>query len=1224
MAASVELPLGNSVSDSAKYRSASLQDREVHRYYQPWLSAHGSSQSLANHITTPAAKLDHVNAGNKPRASRDKALTAFAQLAAIRLDVKRGMVSLLDNESQYILAEATYSTSVRDIDDLWLGSTILAKKDGICEWCMNSTYTTSDEPGQPTLTTSGMVVNDCREDDRFRDRPNVTSEPGVRFFAGVPIVSRSGVVIGVYAASDESPRNGLSADELRFMHETAQAVMEHLEWARDRVDRFRGERMVHGMASFLEGCSSLHSGFDSRESQEEGPQSATPASDRHSAQEARSVDNASRNKRLDSASGSRSPRSKRRRPAASPRTRSARIDNMANMYARAAEILRESTIADGVAIFGASAGSSSLEPFASATSLSGPPSPSPGNESSPDPNTSDSDGSPQGRPCRILAYSLANQRAKADIEQGSALTLRTLEKYFQLHPRGRVFYFTETGSGISSDEEGSTSEQDVSRGRINRRKKTRMDHKELLKKIPGAQSVAFLPLYDFAEERLLAGCFLWTSETGRMMDLGSDLTYLRAFGNSIMSEVARLNVSRNEAAKTTFIASMSHELRSPLHGILGAAEFLADTATDSFQAGLITSIATCGKTLLDTLNHVLDYSKINKLGRTQMRRNARQNKLVNLTSDSSLESINMTAEVDLAVLVEEVVEAVTAGHAFKNLQGSGMTASIGSGTAIGIANDTPEADEKGPVSVLLDISPRQSWIVRAQPGALRRIIMNLMGNGMKYTSSGFVAVSLRAKDIPGSSKVEALIRVVDSGKGMSEEFQRNKLFVPFSQEDSFQPGTGLGLSIVKQITDSLGGSIDVKSDQDVGTEIQVHLSLTASEPASRVGLPKDDSMSDLIRQTAGMRLVMLDPCTGDGPKKDVTQPFVRLEQSIAEVCSVWLRMKVSEADTMHAGDADLYLYSEPPPVEQLLEHQKAGRLRSSKGNEIPIIIICMNADTAIEVNKHQSKALEELGSIVEVVAQPCGPRKLAKVLRLLLRRVEELRSNENDGRQPETNGADSTHQDQSQEKCGSADADMDEQLAHMGPLNSRLLSHEDDAQRKSPASAPDAPLSAAVTFPSPPPLHPGTPSLNEGPQIGDSEVKQSLNVLVVDDNRINIQLLTMFMKKHSFAYQEAENGQEAVDRYKESCLPGSQTNSRPPRRFDYVLMDLSMPVMDGLEATRQIRAFEKENRLEGSGIIALTGLATDEAQRRAQTAGVDVFLPKPVKFADLKKLLAQK
>jgi CheY-like chemotaxis protein len=68
-------------------------------------------------------------------------------------------------------------------------------------------------------------------------------------------------------------------------------------------------------------------------------------------------------------------------------------------------------------------------------------------------------------------------------------------------------------------------------------------------------------------------------------------------------------------------------------------------------------------------------------------------------------------------------------------------------------------------------------------------------------------------------------------------------------------------------------------------------------------------------------------------------------------------------------------------------------------------------------------------------------------------------------------------------------------------------------------------------------------------------------------------------------------------------------------------MDISMPVMDGLEATRRIREFERENKLPQTNIIALTGLASADAQRDAESAGVDVFMPKPVRFAELKKLV---
>jgi hypothetical protein len=257
-------------------------------------------------------------------------------------------------------------------------------------------------------------------------------------------------------------------------------------------------------------------------------------------------------------------------------------DKLSQMFARAAEILRQSTLADGAAIFGATATSGrqmSAFPPDPSQAVGGSTSTETATSSESererfDTNTSDSDNTPTARACKILAFSIADDQARADVESGSALTLGTLERYFALFPRGKTFSFTDQGSGFSSEEDSGASDRethpsaatstdsnapsDSARGRARKR---RMDHKELLKKIPGAKTVVFIPLYDHSEERLMAGCFLWTSVTGRMMSLDADLSYLRAFGNSIISEVIRVNMQKNEAAKTTFIASMSHELR---------------------------------------------------------------------------------------------------------------------------------------------------------------------------------------------------------------------------------------------------------------------------------------------------------------------------------------------------------------------------------------------------------------------------------------------------------------------------------------------------------------------------------------------------------------------------------------------------------------------------------------------------------------------------------------
>jgi CheY-like chemotaxis protein len=125
-------------------------------------------------------------------------------------------------------------------------------------------------------------------------------------------------------------------------------------------------------------------------------------------------------------------------------------------------------------------------------------------------------------------------------------------------------------------------------------------------------------------------------------------------------------------------------------------------------------------------------------------------------------------------------------------------------------------------------------------------------------------------------------------------------------------------------------------------------------------------------------------------------------------------------------------------------------------------------------------------------------------------------------------------------------------------------------------------------------------------------------ILLVDDNSINLQLLVTFMKKAKFPYAAASDGLEALNTYK-AAASSSPSTMRPA--FDYVLMDISMPVMDGLTSTREIRKFEKENKLRPAKIFALTGLASESAQKEAFESGIDHFLPKPVNFRELRALV---
>ena len=230
-------------------------------------------------------------------------------------------------------------------------------------------------------------------------------------------------------------------------------------------------------------------------------------------------------------------------------------------------------------------------------------------------------------------------------------------------------------------------------------------------------------------------------------------------------------------------------------------------------------------------------------------------------------------------------------------------------------------------------------------------LMIFAGNALKYTPKGWVAVSLRAQESTHPHKMDVVFRVVDSGKGMSEDFQKNRLFTPFSQEDSFQPGTGLGLSIVRQIIDSLGGTINIKSVQNVGTEVEVRLSLALAEPRDK----PDEELTAVVAKTKGLRLCLLDP---NGEKeRDHNDNISRLDTTLSEVCWGWFEMEVTKADSLKDVDADVYMYTEPPSVEYLLEHHSVNKTgtEGGRGKEVPLIIVCLNASEAVGITSNHIK-----------------------------------------------------------------------------------------------------------------------------------------------------------------------------------------------------------------------------------------------------------------------------
>ncbi|CAG8469785.1 11319_t:CDS:2 [Ambispora gerdemannii] len=147
-----------------------------------------------------------------------------------------------------------------------------------------------------------------------------------------------------------------------------------------------------------------------------------------------------------------------------------------------------------------------------------------------------------------------------------------------------------------------------------------------------------------------------------------------------------------------------------------------------------------------------------------------------------------------------------------------------SARSVGDKND-PVAEQRH-VELMLDIEPRsEGWCVMADDGSVRQILMNIIGNSLKFTTRGYVHISLTT--VPTSeaipNRISVLFTITDTGKGMSPHFLTTHLFQPFSQEDSLQAGTGLGLSIVKLLVEKMGGRLDVESALGAGTRVRIWL-----------------------------------------------------------------------------------------------------------------------------------------------------------------------------------------------------------------------------------------------------------------------------------------------------------------------------------------------------------------------------------------------------------------
>ncbi|KAK5052044.1 hypothetical protein LTR84_002848 [Exophiala bonariae] len=1271
------------------------RQRELHRYYQPWLETFISTLEETS-IPPPQIPRRADSHSHQPRSSRDKALTAFAQLGCLRLNAKRGVVTLIDSEKQFIIAEATKSLSLLDDDqhvpgdELWFGNSFVARAQGVSQDAMYPETCTIKDPNGSTFSAPALIVNDISQHPAYQTRGYAGA--GISFYCGVPLKTRLGHVIGVYNVTDDKPRDGLSLDELRFMVDMSTIVMDHLEAVKNDRARARGERLIHGIGTFIEG-QATGSVYDSEEDEESASLPTAVGLPSHKDPNQTSSSNPPRqwmseevvptiknfkgleigdanfpdNDHMRSASS----RPDRRPPhnrtnsqrVASTRRASVPVPDTdhsnehqsidshgiqldpkkkvltdpSQVFDRAAAILRYCLSAEGVTFLDASAANLSpgsavahdVNSYATMRHARGQPrardrlrkETRSGGETTTETTShesSDSANASQDLRPSNTSVSLRKGSKKCHV-LGISGKLRApqvpeqlLRRLVRRHPEGKCYAF-DTAGNLASSDESSESASILSEVVVDVHGATQVaamfPHRPnaLLKAFPGARNIVLLPLWDFAKERWHSSLVIWSRDPAKLINVVDDMAYLKAFSNAVMNEVNRINLALSDIAKATFVASISHELRSPLHGILGSIEFLHDTPMDDFQATLLVSVETCGKTLLDTVNHVLDYAKINNLAQhnsRQLGHRRNEGKPQASNSDSSL-----TSSFNLAHIVEEVVEAVYAGQVFRStqadvLEGRGNPRSS-SERAIEARKNLKDNDhlatlaKERSVNLTLDISNHLDWKVNSQPGAIRRVVMNILGNALKYTTTGSINVSLKPDEYhrKEDARVHALISVTDTGRGMSDDYVQNHAFTAFSQENSLSSGTGLGLSIVRQIIDSLGGRINLKSEKNVGTEIEISLSLPNGEDGD-IDERGDSILGQLQTKTDGLELTILEPQIKKAANQEIParglSEMPTVGDSVKQMLASWFKMKITTSPSMHNKSPNFFMYLEPPPISWLIEsHGTPG------GNaEIPVLIICTNAFEAASLRSKGIHHLTDIGRIIEVIPQPLGPQKMANALLRCMQRLKMLDTPsiaQSTEHVPMTAGQQNIH-----DTLARAPQTSYTRQGQIG--RDWQLSKQGSYERK-----PDGELS---------PRKGRTDQTNSDAQLND-EKRTLPHVLVVDDNQINLSLLVAFVRRTTHPFDSATDGAKALTAYKKSATEEGGAN-----RFKFILMDISMPVMDGIASTKAIRQFERDNKIAPPAtIIALTGLGNEEAQQDAFSAGFDQFLSKPIKFKDLQKML---
>jgi hypothetical protein len=610
-----------------------------------------------------------------------------------------------------------------------------------------------------------------------------------------------------------------------------------------------------------------------------------------------------------------------------------------------------------------------------------------------------------------------------------------------------------------------------------------------------------------------------------------------------------------------------------LHGILGSTEVLAELDLDSTISTLAGQIDSCGRTLLDIIDHLLDFATLKgqrlKKGVVSSSRIGHKISARERKASADDDIADLETSVSLDDLTEEAIESTV--YSFLCKKG---------------ANYEPRA------SVILDIDRSRGvkWHCKLATGGWRRVCINLITNALKYTPSGYIRVSLAQKPRAGSRRhFDAILTVSDTGKGMSKEFLENQLFRDFTQEDTLADGIGLGMHMVGRILHAINGRIEVLSDQhgdQAGTSITVTVPLEHSQVARNSNSTNDDENASLRGSLAGLKAGFF----GNGTSPFPSESRERKLQEAASAMTVTsvedsCRYLGLQSQKGESADCDLTFYLE----EDFERSRDAGRIGSeTKLKGKPCIVICRSTPLTKTLKALRSRDITRTGRVVEYVGLPCGVKSISRAISSALQRQKEFESSA-----PERNVEEQMQRLSTAAEIANVEEielppsihpipkPEEEDLPVRPKFESKFESFPkfpDDQDQVSPGAVPKTPMIQQEKRPEEAPAQiktqtqsktqtPKDTSTSTTPAAPQTTTKNP-TLLLVDDNKVNLQLLTMYAKKRKYPYLEAIDGQLAVNAYQKAHEDSSSATATtsgaqnpPPSIPAIILMDINMPVV---------------------------------------------------------------